>query len=240
MKSSETVNELFDALSQAQGEFPVVPKNRTGKIQTKSGGEYSYFYADQSDIVSAVQPILSKFGLAVIQLPCVTDEGREGLSTRLGHKSGQWVEEEMRLLIPENLPLTPQLMGSSITYGKRYAYCAVLGIQADTDDDGHLAEVAYGADSAKVRRRSAPKASTPTTGRRQPIAQDPTTAGLEGMSAKDRNKIISHLSRLDPPIRGDAVALKVAEFLGSTEPVAMAKLSVEDGAKVFKALGIEP
>ena len=36
-----------------------------------------------------------------------------------------------------------QSVGSSITYAKRYAYCAILGIVADEDDDGNMASGNY-------------------------------------------------------------------------------------------------
>ncbi len=56
--------------------------------------------------------------------------------TRLMHKSGQWQEEEIAVT-PESFG--PQQIGSAVTYMKRYAYCGMLGIASDEDDDGNAA-----------------------------------------------------------------------------------------------------
>ena len=102
-------------------------------------------------------------------------------------------------------------------------------------------ESLIGNQTIQTRKRRAPRSSTPapaTTTRRAPIPQDPETAGKTAMSASDRNRIVRHFSQLDPPVRGDAVATKVAALLGKDEPVAMAKLSLEEGEKLFQLLGL--
>lgn len=151
IRSSEEVGELAKALATAQGEFPVIPKSHTGKItgQGKNGPyEYSYRYADLADCVAAAQPILTANGLAVTQFPS-WDGVSDTLDTRVMHESGQWVENTMRLFLAKE---DPQAHGSATTYGKRYAYCAALGIVADEDDDGAVAT----ATSAPTVRRAAP------------------------------------------------------------------------------------
>jgi len=47
---------LAGALAAAQAEYPVVPKNRTAKVKTKLGGDYSYSYADLADILKLILP----------------------------------------------------------------------------------------------------------------------------------------------------------------------------------------
>ena len=67
MRSSEAQGHLAAALAKAQGEFPVIPKSKTGKIEGKTQGgrdySYEYKYADLDDIKAVVQPILSANGL---------------------------------------------------------------------------------------------------------------------------------------------------------------------------------
>lgn len=141
--ASDEIGELAKALSEAQGEFPVIPKSHVGKItgEGKNGRyEYSYHYADLADCVAAVQPILTAHSLSVAQFPGYAD-GFDTLETRVMHESGQWIEGSMRLFLAKE---DPQAHGSAITYAKRYALCAALGIVADEDDDGaaatHVAE----------------------------------------------------------------------------------------------------
>jgi hypothetical protein len=244
MKTSLELTDLAAALVEAQFAFPVIPKDRDAKIETRSGGTYAYKYADLGDVILAVRPMLHDNGLAVVQGIDIV-KGIDVITTRLLHKSGQWIESTMRVpgvKTTEAQASTPQAFGSGLTYGKRYAYSAMLNIVTDTDDDGTLAQLAWGEGSPRTRKRSAPRSSTPTTGRstsRPPIPQDPETAGKTQMSAADRNKIIKHLAHLDPPVTGDAVAKHVGTLLGRDEPVAMAKLEQVDGDKLFELLGIE-
>jgi hypothetical protein len=131
---SDTIGELATALSQAQGEFPPIPKNKTAEVPTKTGGRYSYKYADLADVISIVAPVLSKNGLAVIQEPTLFD-GRFVLLSSLIHRSGEYKTS----LYPLPMHDKPQLMGSEITYARRYTLTAILGIHADEDEDGTLA-----------------------------------------------------------------------------------------------------
>ncbi len=90
------------------------------------------------------------------------------------------------------------------------------------------------------RQRKPPRSSTSTAGR--PISRDPATEGLEGMSARDRNRIISHLAHADPPLTDPpAVLAHVNALLGDAEPVmSLVKLTADQGRRLFEELGIEP
>jgi hypothetical protein len=140
MQSPE-INELATALVKAQGDFPTVLKTKTAKIQTKptpanpNGGSYSYDYADLGDIREAVVPTLTQYGLAVTQAPSIYGDS-PALTTTLMHTSGQWIESEMLLHIEKT---DAQGQGSAITYARRYALSAILGIVTESDDDGSAA-----------------------------------------------------------------------------------------------------
>jgi hypothetical protein len=132
VEQSSEVNELASALAAAQVQFPVLVKARTAKVPTKSGTEYSYRYVDLAAIVAQITPILAAHGLAVVQMPDHAGDA-DTLTTMVLHTSGQWVRSSMRLHLAM---LAPQAHGSAITYARRYALCAALGIVADVDDDG--------------------------------------------------------------------------------------------------------
>lgn len=136
MRSSEHVDELSKALAAFQAAPVSVNKSHTAKVQMKSGGEFSYKYADLADTVAAAAPRAAEFGLSVTQMPDWEGGHMDTLTTRLCHVSGQWIESTMRLFLRGE---DPQSHGSAITYARRYAYCAALGIVADEDDDGAAA-----------------------------------------------------------------------------------------------------
>ena len=152
MDTSPDTAELAAALAEAQAKLPVVPKRHIARVPTRSGGEYAYKYADLEDVVSASRPVLAKHGLAVMQMTGYAD-GHDTLTTRVMHRSGQWAESTMRLFLAQE---SPQAQGSALTYARRYAWCAALGIVDDEDDDAQAAEPA-GASTQKARAPGARK-----------------------------------------------------------------------------------
>lgn len=126
MRRSDDIAELAAALAACQGELPPVHK----------GTENTFFksrYADLSDVVKVCAPVASRHGLAISQWPDSSTD-RFMLITLLTHSSGQWIEGEMELHLAK---LDSQAQGSAITYARRYAYCAALGVVSDADDDGN-------------------------------------------------------------------------------------------------------
>lgn len=128
---SENIDQISAALSAFQGSVEQPKLEKEVKVKTKTGRDYSFKYADLCACVKAATPALKANGLSVCQL---ISDGK--LVTILSHKSGQWFKSE--LMLP-NQTTDYQAYGSAITYLKRYSYCAILGIVADTDDDANLA-----------------------------------------------------------------------------------------------------
>lgn len=125
---------IYKAFVAFQKDAPSIEKNKTTKVRMKSGGEYSFDYADLSEILDKCRPILSKHGLAVTQILNETDKGTE-LNSMLVHESGETIESKVKLPPVHD----PQAMGSMITYYRRYSIVALLGLVADEDDDGNSA-----------------------------------------------------------------------------------------------------
>lgn len=131
-RMSKSIAKLAAALSKAQGEFGAVQAGRTGQT-----GHRKYQYADLNSFLTAVRPILSKYGLAVIQRPMPTTEDRAVcLETLLTHESGEWIGCELELVAEDN---TPQKIGSALTYARRYSLISMIGIAPEEDDDGKAA-----------------------------------------------------------------------------------------------------
>lgn len=153
MRQSEFVDALQAALVVAQGAYPVVPKSATNPF-------FNSKYADLAACVEAAKPVNLANGLAVTQMPALVD-GKPVLTSRLIHESGQWMEDDMPLFMGKQ---DAQSLGSALTYARRYAFVAILGLVADEDDDGNAA-------SAK------PKRAKPAHDDPSPANSDPTDVG---------------------------------------------------------------
>lgn len=127
---STTLNELLAALAKAQGQISNAKKDKKNPFFKSS-------YADLSSVWEACREPLSANGLSVIQ----TVEGNKEqmfLTTWLGHASGQFIKSRLPMLLTK---FDAQSQGSAITYARRYALSAMVGICADEDDDGEKAMV---------------------------------------------------------------------------------------------------
>lgn len=122
---SETVNELFSALSKAQGEIK-------GAIKDGNNPHFKSMFASLSSCWEACREPLSKNGLSVVQSPSISN-GINVLVTTLGHTSGQWIKSICPLIVMKN---DAQGYGAACTYFRRFSLCAMVGICPE-DDDGN-------------------------------------------------------------------------------------------------------
>jgi hypothetical protein len=118
------MKHLFKSLAQFQQEVPVIHKATQG---------YGYSYSDLPKIFSVINPLLKKHGLGFTQLIDGTD-----VKTMLFHiESGENIFSVTA--IPQNVQLKGmndfQVLGSAITYIRRYSLSAILGIVTDKDTD---------------------------------------------------------------------------------------------------------
>jgi hypothetical protein len=129
--ASPVTPHLNEALAKAQAAFPVIGRERTVTVETKTGARYTFSYAPLDVILPKIQPVLAANGLSVTQL---LDHG-PALRTELRHASG----ETIGATFPFRMPESPQALGSLITYLRRYAIVALLGLATEADDDGNVA-----------------------------------------------------------------------------------------------------
>lgn len=130
METSENINEISSALAKAQGQIE-------NAIKDSSNPFFKSRYADLTSVWAACRKQLSENGLSVIQSP---EESSHGISvvTMLCHSSGQWIRSKYSMPC-DSSKLTPQVIGSAITYARRYALSAMVGIAPHDDDDGNEA-----------------------------------------------------------------------------------------------------
>ena len=155
MNNSEQLNEIFKALSLFQGDLDNATKN-----VEKQG--ISWKYADLAECINTAKPHLVKHGLAVTQFMGMYD-GKQSLTTMLTHSSGQYISDEVQLpdaVLHGSSGKNPvQVLGSAITYVRRYNYAAIIGM-AQEDDDGCSANGA----------KSPPKKAVPSDNEKSWIA----------------------------------------------------------------------
>lgn len=128
---SQMLDQINLGLASAKLEWPVVGKDSVAHRNK---------YAKLEDVLMVTTPILAKHGLSVLQFIDTSEYGELSIRTRLCHKSGQWLESSIVLPEPIKGQTTQeQSWGITISYFKRYAYNALLGVIIDevSDNDGH-------------------------------------------------------------------------------------------------------
>lgn len=169
MKTTEQVNEIAAALAKAQGMLTNPERNRTVRVTSrKTGTSYEFSYATLDSIIALIRKPLSDNGLSFTQNFCDGENGKLRLETTLWHTSGQWIRTDIPVIVDGN---EAQAFGSAMTYAKRYALTALLGIAADEDDDGNAA------DGNKVERkdRNGARTATPTQPKEPPPPKVPVS-----------------------------------------------------------------
>jgi hypothetical protein len=139
------IDTLAKALNAFQAELVTVGKEADNPF-------FKSKYADLGSIMKAAQPVLTKHGLSVVQIPSNIN-GEPALTTVVMHTSGESIEAQAPLILAKN---DPQGVGSAITYMRRYAYAAILQIVIDEDDDGNKASPKQAANKPHVASSNNP------------------------------------------------------------------------------------
>lgn len=161
VEMSDSIAELATALAAAQGKIEPAIKDATNPA-------FRSKYADLGAVWQVCRPVLREHGLSVVQMPVDAGEGRIGLTTTLLHQSGQWLRSTVSTRITKD---DPQGVGSGLTYLRRYALSACLGVVADDDDDGNAASTPQ-----NTRQQAAPRQ----------IERRPQAAAQAGSAAAQR------------------------------------------------------
>lgn len=120
MEKSESITKIADALCKFQGSMNGIKKDASNPF-------FKSRYASLSAIIEDTREPLSKNGLSYAQFPT----GEYGLETILMHTSGEWIKARYDM---KPVDQKPQSLGSALTYQRRYALCAILGLQVEDDD----------------------------------------------------------------------------------------------------------
>lgn len=144
MKFSEEKGNIIKAMLQVQKEAKGLQANTQNPF-------FRSKYITLDSILNFIKPILDKNNVWLIQDVCGNGKNI-GVKTILMHETGEWAETEILYMAPKikkekdkatneviDIEGDPQLLGSCITYSKRYQLSSLLGICSEADDDGNKA-----------------------------------------------------------------------------------------------------
>ncbi len=142
MEKTEQIIDLAKAIVKAQAVIQFATKDATNPY-------FKSNYADLTAVIDAVKKPLNDNGIAFLQAVNM-DTDKPVVETILLHETGQYISSKTPVFCTK--PNDPQALGSGITYSKRYALQAILGLPTE-DDDGNAA--------SKPDKKTETKALTP-------------------------------------------------------------------------------
>ncbi|ATH82863.1 ERF family protein [Ectopseudomonas mendocina] len=185
-QNNEMMAKLYAALACAQAEYAPLAKNRQVTIRTKAGGSYEFRYADLEAVFSSTRPALAKHGIGFVQT-IQPANGRSALVTMLAHKDGGTLSSTIEFNMPSGGDIKD--FGAHLTYLRRYAATAILGVAADDDLD----EDGTGAGEGEATEQAKPAAEQRATTGKPPYPD----AKLQEMLPKWRALIASDQKSAD-------------------------------------------
>ena len=136
-RSSESIGAIAAALAKAQGELTNPEKSLTATIRSPFPRESDrmFRYASLASGLDIVRKSLGQHEIATIQTTAIDSEmGQIRLTTILAHASGEWIASDWPVC-PIAQTNTPHLMGAALSYARRYALFALVGIAGEDDLD---------------------------------------------------------------------------------------------------------
>lgn len=179
MKQSDSIANLAKGLIQAQKAI------QASVVKNATNATFGSDYADLGAVIEAIKSHLNGAGIVVLQSPTLPDkQGNVCLTTRLVHETGEWMEDTCSTPMAY---LDPQGFGSAVSYLRRYALTAMMGLyQAESDDDG---SAATGSGATRVTQGEAEAANASNAAQANanagsaPEAGDSTEAPAQGQGA---------------------------------------------------------
>lgn len=184
MRNSPSTVEISQALARFQSAC-------TGAVKDGTNPHFKSKYASLDAIWTAIREPLTTNGLSVTQMGDWQD-GTELLVTTIWHVSGEFISGVQ----PVNFETTgrrngSQEHGSAMTYLRRYALAAALGIASQDDDDAESSV-------APKNKKAAPASKTPSSD-----STDPRANYFEKRANLDSEvmvkNFVDHVCAMEPP-----------------------------------------
>jgi ERF superfamily len=208
-QSSDSIGSLAAALARAQVELINPEKSMVATIRPEGRGatEQIFRYAPLSDGLNIIRKTLGQREIATVQSTSVDQTaGLIRLKTVLAHASGEWISSDWPVCPLEDLA-SPKRMGAALTYARRYALFALVGIAGEDDLDAPDLHVAEPVDPtgahAVSHRRPRPNGGDGQLGQKQSVkpkaepSPAPADTGLRRkLSAVLRDQLLRDVGNL--------------------------------------------
>ncbi|WP_375780248.1 ERF family protein [Bradyrhizobium sp. ma5] len=189
-QASDHIGAIAAALAKAQAELTNPEKTLTAVIRSPflRDNDRSFRYASLAAGLDIVRKTLSRQEIATIQTTRIEPTtGHIHITTLLAHASGEWISSDWPVCAIKDIE-APHRMGAALTYARRYALFALVGIVGEDDLDAP--DAVAGTPAAAPKAPSGAKAA-PTKGvLNRPPVLDPTR------SAELRERLLSQLAAL--------------------------------------------
>jgi hypothetical protein len=201
-RCSDNIGAIAAALAKAQGELTNPEKSLIATIRSPFPREVdrSFRYASLASGLDIVRKALGCHEIATIQTTAIdSDSGQIRLTTLLAHASGEWISSDWPVC-PISDTASPHRMGAALSYARRYALFALVGIAGEDDLD---APDLIGGPSP-VTTPSAAMSQTASKGRKPTgsVHREPLLAPAP--SAQLRDQLIAEIKALND---GESLAL---------------------------------
>jgi len=137
-RSSDTIGAIAAALAKAQGELSNPEKSLIATIRSpfpREEGSRTFRYASLASGLDIVRKALGQHEIATVQTTAIDQtSGQIRLTTLLAHASGEWISSDWPVC-PISETAAPHRMGAALTYARRYALFALVGIAGEDDLD---------------------------------------------------------------------------------------------------------
>ncbi|MCA1376560.1 MULTISPECIES: ERF family protein [unclassified Bradyrhizobium] len=136
-QASEHIGAIAAALARAQAALTNPEKTLTAQIRSPflRDDDRTFRYASLANGLDIVRKTLSQQEIATIQTTRVEETtGQIHLTTLLAHSSGEWISSDWPVCAARDIE-APHRMGAALTYARRYALFALVGIAGEDDLD---------------------------------------------------------------------------------------------------------
>lgn len=132
-RASDCIAAIAAALAKAQLELANPEKSLRATIRSATEGARTFRYASLASGLDIVRKTLGQHEIATVQTTTIEQaSGQIRLTTLLAHASGEWISSDWPV---GPISESPHRMGAALSYARRYALFALVGIAGEDDLD---------------------------------------------------------------------------------------------------------
>lgn len=137
MEARNAAAEFNGALAEFQAACPSVQRTSSATVTTKSGGQFTYRYAELDEIARVLRPLLQRHGLSYTW-DSEMDGARIKCTCTVRHVAGHAQTATFTCPTESDAKMSgPQAHAAALTYARRQSLVQVLGLtMTDQDTDG--------------------------------------------------------------------------------------------------------